>query len=110
MYMWLLNLAAHHNMRIGDTTAALDLVDKAIAHTPTIPDLYLTKGKILAKAGQIDLATSEFEEARKLDLADRYLNNKAAKFKLRSNDIAGAHECMALFSKEVGEDLNVHDM
>jgi peptide alpha-N-acetyltransferase len=110
MYMWLLNLAAHHQCRIGEYAAALELIDKAIAHTPTVPDLYLTKGKVLTKSGEIAQASEVFDEARKLDLADRYLNNKSAKYKLRNNDIPGAHELMAMFSREVGEDLNVHDM
>ena len=99
-YMWLLNLAAHHNYRTGNNEKAREFANQAIAHTPTVPDIYLTKGKIQYKLGNKEEASADFEEARKLDLADRYLNNKAAKYRLRLNDLDGAYDIMALFSKE----------
>jgi len=108
--MWLLNLAAHHNYRIGNNEKALEFANQAVAHTPTVPDIYLTKGKIEYKLGNKTEASADFEEARKLDLADRYLNNKAAKYRLRLDDLDGAYDIMALFSKEGSSDLNVHDM
>lgn len=51
------------------------------------------------------------EEARKLDLADRYLNAHSSKYMFKAGEIDKAHETMLLFSKELdGDKLNVHEM
>lgn len=49
--MWLLNLAAHHHYRTENLDRALELATQAIEHTPTVPDLYITKGTIMYKLG-----------------------------------------------------------
>ena len=41
-----------------------------------------------------------YEDARKLDLADRYLNARASRYKIRVDQVKEAEETMALFSKE----------
>ncbi len=51
------------------------------------------------------------EEARNLDLADRYLNAHSSKYMFKAGEIDKAHETMLLFSKEIdGDRLNVHEM
>lgn len=51
------------------------------------------------------------EEARKLDLADRYLNAHSSKYLFKNDKIQQANETMALFSKDQDcEKLNVHEM
>ena len=51
------------------------------------------------------------EEARNLDLADRYLNAHSSKYMIKAGEIDKAHETMLLFSKEIdGDKLNVHEM
>ena len=89
---------------------ALEVVNEAIDHTPTVPDFYLFKGRIYKHLDQVEKASDCVEEARKLDLADRYLNNKSARYLLRANKIQEAEEVMGLFSKEKPNELNVHDM
>lgn len=89
---------------------AIEVVNKAITHTPTLPDLYLFRAKVLKHQGQLDKAAQSAEEARTLDYADRYLNNKAAKYLLRNNMITEAEDVMSVFSKEKANELNVHDM
>lgn len=89
---------------------AIEVVNKAITHTPTVPDLYLFRAKVLKHQGQLDKAAQSAEEARTLDYADRYLNNKAAKYLLRNNMITEAEDVMSVFSKEKANELNVHDM
>ena len=44
---------------------------KAIKHTPTYPDVYLIKAKILKNAGNYKGAAEMKEKARSLDTADR---------------------------------------
>ena len=67
----------------GDTPRALELVDKAIDHTPTLIELYVVKARILKHAGDIFEAVKCLDEAQSLDTADRYINSKCAKYMLR---------------------------
>jgi peptide alpha-N-acetyltransferase len=87
----------------------LKYINEAIAHTPTVVDLYVMKAKIYKRAGDIEYASKLYEEARKLDLADRYLNAVSSRYLIKANHVEEAEEVMALFSKE-GQELNVHDM
>ena len=56
------------------TQRALQLVDEAIVHTPTLVELYNAKAKILKHAGDPEAAAHLAEAARRFDLSDRYLN------------------------------------
>lgn len=49
------------------------------------------------------------EYVRKLDLADRYLNNKAIKYVLRANTVYQAQELIRLFLRDSNES-NPHDI
>ena len=51
------------------------------------------------------------EEARNLDLADRYLNAHSSKYLFKAGKVQQANETMALFSRDQdSEKLNVHEM
>lgn len=51
------------------------------------------------------------EEARNLDLADRYLNAYSCKHMLKNDEVKRAHETMAPFSREDDNGhLNIHEM
>ena len=89
---------------------ALLAINEAIEHKPTVTDLYLFRGKIYKHQNILDKAVLSNQEARCLDLGDRYLNNKTAKYLLRNNQIIEAEEVMALFCREKANELNVHDM
>ena len=45
-YLWTLYLLAQHYDNKRDTIKALKLIDEAIEHTPTLVELYMTKGRI----------------------------------------------------------------
>jgi hypothetical protein len=52
-----------------------------------------------------------YEEARKLDLADRFLNARSTRYLIRIDKTAEAEDVMGLFSRDGTEkELNVHDM
>jgi tetratricopeptide (TPR) repeat protein len=108
--LWTLLLLSHHYYRKGDYQEALNNITDAINHTPTVPDLYIVRAKIYKKLGDNQKAADSADEGRKLDLGDRFLNNKAVKFRLRNNETEAAEQLMGLFSKEQGDELNVHDM
>jgi peptide alpha-N-acetyltransferase len=71
----------------------------------------MLKAKIYKRAGDLKYASTLYDEARKLDLADRYLNAVSSRYKIRIDDLQDAENTMGLFSKEdANGDLNVHDM
>ena len=107
--LWLLVLYSRHQYRMGDLSAALTLMNEALVHTPTVPDLYLLKGKLLKKQGQLEEAAALVNEGRMLDYHDRFLNNKAAKYFFRINQVTEAQTIMSAFSREGAEELNCHD-
>lgn len=107
--MWILLLMSKIQDYLKNFEEALAIIDEAIDHTPTVPDLYLAKGRILKHMGRLPEAINVLEDSRNLDLSDRYLNNKSAKYMYRNNQVAEAEELLGLFSRERGE-LNIHDM
>lgn len=71
---------------IGRTVEALQYIDRAVSHTPTVVDLYLSRGRMYRRAGDVLRASYWANYARELDLADRYLNVKCTKFFLRADN------------------------
>lgn len=65
--LWLLYFSAQHSYFLKDFTKALQFINEAIEHTPTVVDLYIVKAKIYKKAGDMQKAAQLYEEARKLD-------------------------------------------
>eukprot|EP00010_Vexillifera_abyssalis_P008855 CAMPEP_0201550478 /NCGR_PEP_ID=MMETSP0173_2-20130828/6824_1 /ASSEMBLY_ACC=CAM_ASM_000268 /TAXON_ID=218659 /ORGANISM="Vexillifera sp., Strain DIVA3 564/2" /LENGTH=1040 /DNA_ID=CAMNT_0047960453 /DNA_START=697 /DNA_END=3819 /DNA_ORIENTATION=- len=95
----------------GHYEKALTSIDKAIEHTPTAVDLYPFKGKVLKHLGDLKGAAEIYEQARKLDLADRYLNTRCAKRMYRSDQIDRAANIIAFFIKEDEKvDTYLYDM
>lgn len=72
--MWLHYYLAYHYLYCGDFINAFEQIDKAIEHTPTVVELYTLKGKIFKHAGDQEKAFLFYNEGRKLDTADRFLN------------------------------------
>ncbi len=69
--LWVLVYLANHMDRRERHAEALALIDEALAYTPTVIDLRLTRARILKHAGSLEAAADECETARKMDLADR---------------------------------------
>ena len=91
---------AHHYDFVGEFDAALENIEKAISVSPSSIDLYVLKAKVLKHLGNKQAASETWEIARKLDLADRYLNSKSVKALLRIGEIEKAKEIVMLFSKD----------
>ncbi|CEL91625.1 unnamed protein product [Vitrella brassicaformis CCMP3155] len=111
-YLFTLTILAQHADYMGRTSEALEWIDKAIQHTPTLVDLYSIKARICKHAGAFERASELAEEARQLDLADRFLNTKSVKYLLRINKTQQALSTALLFSKEQDSDAtpNLFDM
>ncbi|KAK9448637.1 NMDA receptor-regulated protein 1-domain-containing protein [Limtongia smithiae] len=112
-YVWTLHYLAQHFSKVGKHETALEYIDKAIAHTPTLVEAHMVKAKILKRKGDLLGASDAMTVARELDLQDRYVNTKAAKYLLRANKGDDAIAVVSLFTKNdvpgkgVGD---LHDM
>lgn len=58
----------------GDFLKALELINKAIEHTPTFFESWQFKAKIMESLGDINEAELAYKSAHDLDTADRFLN------------------------------------
>lgn len=78
-FRWTLFLLAQHYDRRGQYEIALSKINEAIEHTPTVIDLYSAKSRILKHAGDLAVAAALADEARCMDLNDRYVNSDCVK-------------------------------
>ncbi|KAG2599107.1 hypothetical protein PVAP13_5KG457000 [Panicum virgatum] len=90
--LWTLFLISQHYDRRGQYEIALNKIDEAISHTPTVIDLYSVKGKILQHAGNFAAAAALADEARSMDL------------------VGLAEKTAVLFTKDGDQHNNLHDM
>ena len=81
---------------------SLEFLSSALEHTPTLPEVYMAKARVLKRAGDPLGAAEAMEEARLLDGQDRFLNGKAAKYWLRAGNVKHAEDLVALFTKVRG--------
>ncbi|XP_027343975.1 N-terminal acetyltransferase A complex auxiliary subunit NAA15 isoform X2 [Abrus precatorius] len=108
--MWTLFLLAQHYDRRGQYEIALSKINEAIDHTPTVIDLYSIKSRILKHAGDLVAAAAFADEARCMDLADRYVNSECVKRMLQADQVALAEKTAVLFTKDGDQHNNLHDM
>ncbi|KAI9470966.1 MAG: NMDA receptor-regulated protein 1-domain-containing protein [Benjaminiella poitrasii] len=98
--LWTLYYLAKQYDFENQNEKALEYINKAIAHTPTIVELYMTKGRILKHAGNIEEAAEIMNQAREMDLQDRFINSKCAKYMLRAGKIEEAERILSLFTRK----------
>lgn len=98
--LWTLYFLAQHYDHLRDTTKALHYINAAIDHTPTLIELFVSKGRIYKHAGDLIEAFKWLDEAQSLDTADRYINSKCAKYMLRGNLVKEAEDICAKFTRE----------
>lgn len=98
-YLWTLYFLAQHHSHVGQHARALELLDDALSHTPTLPDLLMFKGRVLKRLGDPYGAARCMDEARILDLQDRFLNTKCGKYRLRAGMNEEAQDVFGLFTK-----------
>ncbi|EJD05554.1 NMDA receptor-regulated protein 1a [Fomitiporia mediterranea MF3/22] len=99
-YLWVLYFLGQHQSHLGRYEEALLVLEEAITHTPTLPELYTCKGRVLKRAGDLVGAVQCIEDARALDLQDRFLNTKSGKYHLRAGLSEEAQVILGLFTKK----------
>ncbi|KAH6900863.1 NMDA receptor-regulated protein 1a [Coprinopsis sp. MPI-PUGE-AT-0042] len=77
-YLWTLCFLAQHHSFLGRHQQALSVIDQAIEHTPTLPELHLTRGRIL-KGRRLLRSCNRAQCCRLLDGQDRFINTKCGK-------------------------------
>lgn len=98
--LWTLYFLAQHYDFLRESNKALEFINAAIEHTPTLIELFVCKGRIYKHAGDLIEAFKWLDEAQSLDTADRYINSKCAKYMLRANLIKEAEDICAKFTRE----------
>ncbi|KAB0796534.1 hypothetical protein PPYR_10595 [Photinus pyralis] len=98
--LWVYYFLAQHYDYLDQTEKALMYIDAALEHTPTLIELFVTKGRIYKHAGDPYEACKWLDEAQALDTADRYINSKCAKYMLRANKLKEAEEICSKFTRE----------
>lgn len=99
LVMWVQAYLASHYRRLGDFAKAHAYITAAIEHTPTVEMLYLMRAKIFQREGKRVEAAEWADKARLLDLQDKYLNSKCAKYQFRAGLIEQGEATMQLFYK-----------
>mmetsp|Transcript_3977 Transcript_3977/g.12939 ORF Transcript_3977/g.12939 Transcript_3977/m.12939 type:complete len:881 (-) Transcript_3977:79-2721(-) len=94
---WGLLLQAAVLSEVGDQAAAIAVIARCIEDTPSFVEAWALQGRIYKRAGDPEKAFQSMDEARKLDLADRYVNNRAAKYAARAGHVTLARELVAMF-------------
>jgi peptide alpha-N-acetyltransferase len=96
-------LAQHYNYPISqDLTKALQYIEKAISINPSETDYtyHMARARIFKHQGNFAAASKAMNEAREMDLRDRYINTKCAKYQLRNDEHDAAVETMGLFTRK----------
>ncbi|KAI1367885.1 tetratricopeptide [Xylaria arbuscula] len=93
-------LAQHYNYHLSrDLAKASEFVEKGLEIVPGNVEFHMTKARIWKHHGNTRKAAEIMDQARNLDLKDRYINTKTAKYQLRNNETAKALKTMALFTR-----------
>lgn len=93
-------LAQHYNYHLSrDLAKAMEFVDKGIELIPDNLEFHMTKARIWKHYGNMQKASETMDKARNLDLKDRYINTKAAKYQLRNDETSKALTTIGLFTR-----------
>ncbi|KAL5275161.1 NAA15 family protein [Megaselia abdita] len=98
--LWTMLFLSQHYDYLRQTDKALEFINMAIDHTPTLIELFVTKGRIYKHAGDPIEACKCLDEAQSLDTADRYINSKCAKYMLRADCLKEAGDICSKFTRE----------
>lgn len=96
-------LAQHYNYYLSrDLSKARQYIDEAISLNPDKGDYtyHMTRARVLKHEGKVEEASKAMNEAREMDLKDRYINTKCAKYQLRNSEHQTAIDTMGLFTRK----------
>lgn len=93
-------LAQHYNYKITrDLKKAMSYTERLIEMSPKTYDFIMNKARIHKHLGNLSEAAKIMDQAREMDLRDRYINTKCAKYQLRNDDNELAIKTMSKFTR-----------
>ena len=98
--LWLLLFSAELADAQRRRDAALRLLERAYAHTPTCCDLYALRARVLKHGGALRSAAAAMGAGSALDRGDRFLNTRHAKLLLRAGEIEAADAAVAYWTRK----------
>lgn len=94
-------LAQHYNYHLSrDLDKAMEYIEKALELEPKSVEFVMTKARIFKHKSDLKQASETMEAARKLDLGDRYINTKSAKYMLRNDQNEAALKTLGMFTRQ----------
>jgi tetratricopeptide (TPR) repeat protein len=99
VFFWCMFMTAQHRLVVGRLDDALAMIVEATRHTPTVLDSYMVKARILKRMGDFVGAEAAAEEARCMDLADRFINTFSTRYQIKNGHCAAAEATLMLFCK-----------
>lgn len=99
VFVWTNYFLAQHYLYLKKYQEAYDYIQRAIEHSPTLVELYIVKARVVKHMNKLEEASEIMEQGRQLDLQDRFINTKTAKYNLRANKIDQAVDLVTLFTK-----------
>ncbi|KAH3688042.1 hypothetical protein WICPIJ_000967 [Wickerhamomyces pijperi] len=109
-FVWTHYFLSLHYLRLGKLSEALKYVDAAIKHTPTIVEFYLLKARVLKHFGDLTQSCEVINFGRELDLQDRFVNTKTAKYYNRANQVDKALATVSMFTKNDSSPNGLKDL
>lgn len=110
VWVWTSYFLSQHYLKKGDVTSAKTHIEAAVEHTPTLVELYILKARVYKHLGDFNKAADIMNEGRLLDLQDRFINSKAVKYYLRSDNVDEALTLVSLFTKNDNSVNGVKDL
>jgi N-alpha-acetyltransferase 15/16, NatA auxiliary subunit len=94
-----------------DFESALGFSTKCQDHTPTFVENIILKAKIQRALYLYNQASETLQENYRLDVADRYMINKTAKYMMYNNDIQnGDRVFKEVFIDKTGCEKTIHNL
>lgn len=108
--LWTLYFAAQHYSQMGNDSKALETIDECVKRAPEIVEMHMSRAKIFKHMGDVQTAADVMEAARKLDLSDRFVNTKAAKYQLRADRMDEAITTVSMFTRNDKNGKGIQDL
>lgn len=99
VFFWCMFMTAQHRLVVGRLEDALAMIVEATLHTPTVLDSYMVKARILKRLGDFSGAEAAAEQARCMDLADRFINTFSTRYQIKNGHCVAAEATLMLFCK-----------
>lgn len=108
--LWSLYFLSQMHDKTEKYDDALEAVELAIKHTPTLVELHMFKARIYKHMGNYKMAAAVMDSARNLDLQDRFMNTKSTKYHIRADDIPSTESTISLFTRQGSAEEKLSDL